>query len=111
MLCVCVRITKSVARCKLPWKLKSSDGDVRKSDLVLPLDGRWNSIRSGLRSDWLRVLFFVCCFAGFFAYALTGLQSGHSWGDDFALYLLLAENILEGRKYETLVTGIIVPPG
>jgi 4-amino-4-deoxy-L-arabinose transferase-like glycosyltransferase len=84
---------------------------VRKNDPVLSLNARWSSLGSVLRSDWLRGIFFVCCFAGFFAYAFTGLQSGHSWGDDFALYLLLAENILKGRKYETLVTGIIVPPG
>lgn len=84
---------------------------MKKDDLVLPLDARWNSIRSGLRSDRLRRIFFICCFAAFFVYALAGLQSGHSWGDDFALYLLLAENILKGRGYETLVTGPIVPPG
>ncbi|MBY0561260.1 glycosyltransferase family 39 protein [Hyphomicrobium sp.] len=84
---------------------------MRKTDPVSSLDAGWNSIRSVLGSDWLRGLFFVSCYAAFFVYAFAGLQSGHSWGDDFALYLLLAENILNGRPYETLVTGIIVPPG
>ncbi|CAA2138542.1 glycosyltransferase family 39 protein [Hyphomicrobium sp. ghe19] len=84
---------------------------MKKEALVLPLDARWNSIKSRLSNDRLRGIFFICCFAAFFAYAFAGLQSGHSWGDDYALYLLLAENILKGRGYETLVTGIIVPPG
>ena len=47
----------------------------------------------------------------FCIYATLGLTAGHNWGDDFGLYLQLAENIRTGRPYNDLNTGVRVPPG
>lgn len=38
-------------------------------------------------------------------------MEGHNWGDDFGLYLQLADNIRSGRPYNSLNTGIQIPPG
>lgn len=47
----------------------------------------------------------------FAVYAARQLTNGHNWGDDFGLYLHIADNIRQGRPYAWLVRGIIVPPG
>jgi cytochrome c oxidase subunit 4 len=49
-------------------------------------------------------LLFVC-------WAYSQLTEGHNWGDDFGLYLQLADNIRHGRPYNELNTLIQVPPG
>jgi hypothetical protein len=49
--------------------------------------------------------------AAFILYAKSQLAEGHNWGDDFGLYLQLADNIRAGRPYNYLNTGIQVPPG
>lgn len=49
------------------------------------------------------ILFCIC--------AKQELTSGHNWGDDFGLYLQLAENIITGQPYNELNTGVRVPPG
>lgn len=45
------------------------------------------------------------CVAGFYA---TTIRQGDTWGDDFALYILHAENIATGRPYAD--TGYIYNP-
>lgn len=47
----------------------------------------------------------------FCIYATLGLTAGHNWGDDFGLYLQLAENMRTGRPYNDMNTGVRVPPG
>jgi hypothetical protein len=49
--------------------------------------------------------------AAFIVYAKSQLVEGHNWGDDFGLYLQLADNIRAGRPYNYLNTLIQVPPG
>lgn len=49
--------------------------------------------------------------AAFIVYAKSRLIEGHSWGDDFGLYLQLADNIRAGRPYNYLNVLIQVPPG
>jgi cytochrome c oxidase subunit 4 len=47
----------------------------------------------------------------FIMFALSKLSNGHSWGDDFGLYLHVARNIVNGRPYNELNLGAQVPPG
>lgn len=50
--------------------------------------------------------------SGLFAfYAFEELKEGHSWGDDFGLYLQMSKNILEGQPYNRFNTGLEAPPG
>jgi len=42
------------------------------------------------------------------AFYLLTLREGHSWGDDFALYIHHAKNLVEGRSYSD--TGLIHNP-
>lgn len=47
----------------------------------------------------------------FVGWARSRLVEGHNWGDDFGLYLQLADNIVNGKPYNYLNTLIQVPPG
>ena len=49
--------------------------------------------------------------AWFALYAAQQLTNGHNWGDDFGLYLQLADNLRQGRPYNWLNRLITVPPG
>jgi hypothetical protein len=58
---------------------------------------------TAVRSGWARLnvvltalLISFSCVA-FAIYAVPQLRNGHNWGDDFGLYLHLADNIREGR--------------
>jgi len=45
---------------------------------------------------------------------LVGLKDGHNWGDDFAQYIISANNIMEGRPYASgimLDKPEVLPPG
>src|SRR4051794_3571365 len=47
----------------------------------------------------------------FVFWASSRLVEGHGWGDDFGLYLQLADNLRSGKPYNDLNTGIQVPFG
>ncbi len=42
------------------------------------------------------------------AWQIATIQEGHTWGDDFSLYILQAKNLVEGHPYAE--TGYIVNP-
>ncbi|OGX26727.1 MAG: hypothetical protein A2787_05385 [Omnitrophica WOR_2 bacterium RIFCSPHIGHO2_01_FULL_48_9] len=45
---------------------------------------------------------------------LITIKDGHSWGDDFAQYILHAQNIIQGKPYASniiLDPWVVVPPG
>ncbi len=53
-------------------------------------------------------LYFGCLLAVITVFHLTTLREGHLWGDDFAMYIHHAQNIVEGRPYAD--TGYIYNP-
>ncbi|MFL6304745.1 MAG: hypothetical protein ACJ72H_14505 [Candidatus Sulfotelmatobacter sp.] len=53
-------------------------------------------------------LYFGCLLAIITAFHVATLREGHLWGDDFAMYIHHAQNIVEGRPYAD--TGYIYNP-
>jgi len=66
---------------------------------------RVNPLRRSLLREG-RLVFFVILAVGVFY--LATLRDGHEWGDDFALYILHARNLVEGIPYGQ--TGYIYNP-
>ena len=44
-------------------------------------------------------LYFGCLLAIITAFHVATVREGHLWGDDFAMYIHHAQNIVEGRPY------------
>lgn len=57
---------------------------------------------------------FILCFILLFAVNVFTLHDGHNWGDDFAQYIMHAQNILEHREYTSGImidNPVVYPPG
>ena len=59
------------------------------------------------RAQWIPLVLLLAVIGAF--YVLT-LRQGHRWGDDFAMYILHARNIAEGRAYSAKVSNDALPP-
>ena len=57
-----------------------------------------------------RHLIFKCLLIALpFLINLLSLKNGHNWGDDFAMYILHAQNLISGRHYTAgIIDGILV---
>jgi hypothetical protein len=62
-------------------------------------------ISAFFRSDFL-IIVIICILLLFY---LAFINSGHNWGDDFAMYIAHARNIVSGKAY--IDTGYIYNPG
>ena len=58
-------------------------------------------------SPWT-LLYFGCLFAAITVFDVATVREGHLWGDDFAMYIHHAKNIVEGQPYAA--TGYIYNP-
>lgn len=71
-------------------------------EIVTSESGRGTKVQPQV--PWIALLLIACI--GIFYFAT--LRSGHTWGDDFAMYVRHAKNLAEGRTYSD--TGYIYNP-
>lgn len=65
-------------------------------------------VASSNLSPWRANLYLVCLLAAIAVFHLATLRDGHLWGDDFAMYIHHAQNLVEGRPYAD--TGYVFNP-